>query len=221
MHVSGGIPFAGLLAQINSLKPRSVKMKLAKLSTVVAVFSLMASMALAQPPQGGGGRGQGGRGGQGMQGLIDSALKPLTDAIDKLDLTDDQKTKIADLKKEYEPKFKDFHDKMVAVLTDDQKKTLEDGKKKVADATGRERMTAMRDLMTSLSITDDERTKMREIGTEQQPVMREARTKFMGVLTDELKAKMPQMGGGRGGRGGNRGGGNGGNGGTTQSREST
>ena len=55
--------------------------------------------------------------------------------------------------------------------------------------------------------------------------MTEARTKFMGVLTDDQKAKMPQMGGGRnGGRNGGRRGGNGGNGGgggTTQSREST
>ncbi len=158
-------------------------MKLAKLSIVVVVFSMMASMALAQPPGGGNGgaRGQGRGGRGGNQGLLDSALKPLTDAIDKLtDLTDDQKSKIADLKKEYEPKFKDFHDKMVGALTDDQKTKLEDGKKKVAEATGQDRMTAMRDLMTSLSITDDQRTKMREIGTEQQPVMQEARTKLLG-----------------------------------------
>ena len=207
-------------------------MKLAKLSIVVVVFSMMATMALAQPPGGGngGGRGQGrgGRGG-GNQGLLDSALKPLTDAIDKLELTDDQKTKIADLKKTYEPKFKDFHDKMVAALTDDQKTKLEEGKKKVAEATGQDRMTAMRDLMTSVAITDDQRTKLREIGTEQQPVMQEARKAFLDVLTAEQKAKLPPMvtGGGRGGRGGaggRRGGGNGGGGnggGTTQSREST
>ncbi len=137
-------------------------MKLAKLSIVVLVFSMMATMALAQPPGGGGGRGQGGRGGRGggNQGLLDSALKPLTDAIDKLDLTDEQKTKIADLKKEYEPKFKDFHDKMVAALTDEQKTKLEEGKKKVAEATGQDRMTAMRDLMTSVAITDDQRTEI-------------------------------------------------------------
>jgi Spy/CpxP family protein refolding chaperone len=163
-----------------------------------------------------------------MQGLTGSALKPLTDAIDKLELTDDQKSKIADLKKEYEPKFKDFHEKMVAVLTDDQKKTLEDGKKKIADATDQqERRQATQDLMTSLKITDDQRTKMGEVGTDMRPVMQEARTKFLAVLTDEQKAKLPPMvtGGGRGGRGGRNRGGNGGNGGngggSTQSREST
>ena len=56
-------------------------MKLAKFSIVVVVFSMMASMALAQQP-GGGRQGRGNRGGN--QGLLDSALKPLTDAIDKL-----------------------------------------------------------------------------------------------------------------------------------------
>ena len=84
-------------------------------------------------------------------------------------------------------------------------------------------MTAMRDLMTSLSITDDRRHQMREIGTEQQPVMQEARTKFLAVLTADQKTKLGPMAGGRGqGRGRNRGNGGGGNGGgTTQSREST
>ena len=116
-------------------------MKVAKLSSMVFVFSLMASMALAQPPGGQGG-GRGGRGGQGggVMALFtsDSPIKRLTDAIDKLDLTDEQKTKIADIKKEYEPKFKDIKDKMTAVLTDDQKKAVEDGKKKISEATGQE-----------------------------------------------------------------------------------
>src|SRR6516162_10104534 len=146
IHVSGGKSFVGLLAQINSLKPRSVKMKLAKISTVVAVLSLTATMALAQPPGGGGrGQGRGNRGGMMGGGVMllasaDSPLKMLSDAIDKLtDLTDDQKSKIADIKKDAEPKIKDARDKLTATLTDDQKKAVEDGKAKIKDATGQDR----------------------------------------------------------------------------------
>jgi hypothetical protein len=202
-------------------------MKLAKLFSVAIVFSLVASMALAQP--GGGGRGgRGGRGG-GMGGGVmllasdDSPLKRLSDAIDKLELTDDQKSKIADIKKDAEPKIKDAKDKLVASLTDDQKKAVEEGKKKIKDATGQDQFTAMRDFRTAVTLTSDQQKIAQEAGS----AVNDARTKILAVLTDEQKTKLGPMagGGGRGNRGGGRGGrgggGGGGNGGTTNSREST
>lgn len=188
-------------------------MKIARITATVLVFSLIAGVALAQPP--GGGRGnRGNRGGQGSMMLLtqESLAKPLTDAIDKLDdLTSDQKDKIADLKKEFEPKFKDFHEKALALLTDDQKKALEDGLKKVKDATGRDRMQAVRDVRTAVNLTSDETTKLNAIYTDAQPVQRDARTKFTAILTDSQKAKMPQQGGRGNGRGRNRNGGGGNN----------
>jgi Spy/CpxP family protein refolding chaperone len=181
-------------------------MKTARITATLLVFSLIAGAALAQAP--GGGRGnRGNRGGGGMMLLMaEDSLKRLTEAIDKLDLTSDQKEKIADLKKEYEPKFKEVGEKATKLLTDDQKKAFEDGLKKVHEATGRERGQAMQELTTAVKLTSDQQTKLREIGTDFQPLMREARTKFTAILTDEQKAKLPPAPGGRGR--GNRGGGN-------------
>jgi Spy/CpxP family protein refolding chaperone len=156
----------------------------------------------------------------------DSPIKRIADAIDKLTLTDDQKTKIADIKKEYEPKFKDIRDKMTAVLTDDQKKAVEDAKKKISDATDQAgRRQAMQDARAAVTLTSDQQTKMREAGTEMRPLMTEVTAKLRDILTDDQKKDldkaMPQRGGGRGGRGGRGGGAGGAGGGTTQSREST
>lgn len=66
----------------------------------------------------------------------------------------------------------------------------------------------MRNLNTAVALTSDQQTKLREVGQDFQPLMRDARTKFMAVLTDDQKAKVQPMGrnGGRGRN--NRGGGN-------------
>ena len=191
-------------------------MKLARITATFVVFSLIAGLALAQP-QGGGRGNRGNRGGGQLAAMMllaeESPLKTLTSAIDKLDdLTSDQKEKIGNLKKEFEPKiepkYKEAHEKAMDLLTDDQKKALADGQKKVKGATGRERMQTMRDLNTAVALTSDQQTKLREVGQDFQPLMRDARTKFMAVLTDDQKAKVQPMGrnGGRGRN--NRGGGN-------------
>lgn len=183
-------------------------MKLARITVTVLVFSLIAGAALAQPP--GGGRGRGGQFG-GVMALAStgSPISRLTAAIDKLDLTSDQKEKIADLKKEYEPKFKELRGKMTELLTDDQKKALKEGQKKIQEATDQQgRREAMQDLRSAVTLTSDQQAKMREIGRKVQPLVQEATQKLRDVLTDEQKTKLQELMPNRGGRRGGRGGGN-------------
>ena len=81
--------------------------------TAVAVVALLAGDALAQRP-GGGGRRPGGTGGRGSSGgFLPGRVQ------DQLKLTDEQKKKVEALQKE-------STDKLNAILTDAQKKTLAD-----------------------------------------------------------------------------------------------
>ena len=61
-------------------------------------------------------RRRGGReGGQPNFSRVDMMVRGLT-------LTDEQKTKVAELKKEYDPKFKENRAKFEGIMTDEQKK---------------------------------------------------------------------------------------------------
>jgi hypothetical protein len=161
-------------------------------------------------------------------------IQRIETAIDKMTLSDDAKTKYADLKKDYEPKLKDALDKVTGVLTDAQKKALEDGKKKINEADPTDfqaRGQAMQDLNTALALTDDQRTKLNDANTAYTTLATEARTKFRDILTDAQKTEFdqavpagrggPGRGRGRGGRGGGGGGGNGGGGGGAAAVQST
>ncbi len=80
-----------------------------------AGVALITSPVLSQPPEG---KGKDGKDGKGMKGgfKVGSALPPML--VDELKLTDDQKTKLAEIEK-------DLKTKLDKLLTDEQKKTLE------------------------------------------------------------------------------------------------
>lgn len=82
----------------------------------VAGVALITSPAISQPPEGKGGKD--GKGTKGMKGgfKLGTALPPFM--VDELKLTDDQKVKLAEIEK-------DLKAKLDKLLTDEQKKTLE------------------------------------------------------------------------------------------------
>ena len=186
-------------------------MKLVKLTTLVVALSLVAGTALAQPrgDRRGGQNGQGDRNGMGLMILNgESPLNRFLEAINKLDLTTEQKAKIADLKKEYEPKGKALREKAEKILTDDQKKIVADARKNLKEAKGDDRRAAFQkfaEALKNVKPTDEQKTKLRDVSKEARTLFEEARKKFTDVLTDaqkeELKKAMPQRGG-RGERGG-------------------
>ena len=104
-----------------------------------------------------------------------------------LNLTDEQKAKFKELRKEYEPKFKEAAD---SVLTADQKKARDDAIKaaKDADKKGPEMFRAVR---SAVKLTDEQKAKRREV---MEPLMKEFREKVKAILTPEqqeqLKAKI-------------------------------
>jgi len=186
---------------IKFLESRSINMKVAKLTFALVVVALMAGSALAQNPdqprQGRGGRGPGGFGGGDPAGMFER----LAGAIQKLDLTAEQKEKVEALKKEYAPKVKAVKEKMDGVLTADQKSAREAAVKAAREAKGDDRRAAYQKIREAVKLTDDQKKAMEPIMKDAQTLSQEVRTKFNALLTEEQKTKLRESMG-RGPRGG-------------------
>jgi Spy/CpxP family protein refolding chaperone len=125
---------------------------------------------------------EGPRPGQGGWDRIEAMVK-------NLKLTDEQKTKVAELKKEYEPKFKEALAKVEAVTTAEQKKARDEAAKaaRTAGKRGQEVMVAGRDAM---KLTDEQKTKLQDGWKAMQTLGKEAHDKVMGLLTPEQKDQL-------------------------------
>jgi Spy/CpxP family protein refolding chaperone len=106
-----------------------------------------------------------------------------------LNLTDDQKTKVEALKKEYGPKVKDAWQKTESVLTEDQKKARGEAMK-AAKAAGKKGPEAFKDVQAAVKLTDEQKAKMDEARKSAQAVRKEVREKFMAMLTPEQKEQL-------------------------------
>jgi len=195
-------------------------MKVAKLTFALVLVSLMAGLALAQnTDQPNGGARRGGRGGPGGFGGGDvaAAFERLSSAVQKLDLTSEQKEKFEALKKEYAPKVKAIHEKADKIFTDEQRTAI----KTAREAKPEDRRAAFQKLRDTLKLTDDQKKQLEPVAKEGRTLLEEVRTKVANTLTDEQKTKLREAmnRGGRRGNGPGRGGNGGGNG--DQSQRST
>jgi Spy/CpxP family protein refolding chaperone len=121
----------------------------------------------------------------------------LVESIQDLNLTDEQEAKIADIMKEFRTKNEEAHkvlasvvkeqrDKVSAVLTAEQKATLEKLKEERKDS--REGCLAHRiGRLKELDLTDDELTRVGEIRSEYRPKIVKAMKRLEGLLSDEQK----------------------------------
>ena len=103
-----------------------------------------------------------------------------------LNLSDEQKAKFEELKKEYQPKRKALGEKMRDILTDEQKKARAEAHKaaKEAGKKGKEIRAAVKD---AVKLTDEQKAKFAELRKEMQALGKEMREKRMEILTPEQK----------------------------------
>ena len=105
--------------------------------------------------------------------------------LKQLNLTDDQKAKVKELRKEYVPKFKAAAD---SVLTPEQKKARDEA---IAAAKTSGKKPGV--FTAKLNLTDDQRAKIREAV---KPLEKEVREKTNAILTpqqqEQLKAMMAE-----------------------------
>lgn len=106
-----------------------------------------------------------------------------------LNLSDDQKAKVAELRKEYALKFKEAWGKVDAVLTEEQKNARTEAMK-VAKAAGTEVREAWTKVKEAVKLTDEQKAKMAELRKEGAALRNELREKMVALLTPEQKEKL-------------------------------
>lgn len=150
----------------------------------MAVLALVANVTAQEGrPQ----RGQGGPGG----------FRNPTELPRQLEVTDEQKAKLADIQKKFADKVKAAQDK--AKLTEEQQGKMRDVFTKAREAnTPREEMQAF--MAKELGLTDDQKKGREELTALTAEITKEVE----GVLTDEQKTKLKEMRSQRGGERGKR-----------------
>ncbi len=104
----------------------------------------------------------------------------------EITLTDEQKTKLEEVKKEFEPKVKEVVKKQSDILTADQKKARAEAAK-AAKAAGKKGKDAQADITAALKLTDEQKKKQEEVGKELKDLNGQIREKISGFLTADQK----------------------------------
>jgi len=150
------------------------------MKTACTVLALVATLLIANTAGAAGGKKKANKDtGIPYYQTVDKYLKPVT-------LTDDQKSKLDALKKDYESKFKDIYAKQ-DVLTPEQKKAGEEARKaaKVEGKKGKE-LSAAYD--AAAKETDDQKSQKKEAEKQLHALEKEMHGKVLDLLTDEQKA---------------------------------
>lgn len=101
-----------------------------------------------------------------------------------LDLTEDEMTKLADIRKEYRPRIIKSLESLKGILTPEQAKLREDMLK-----AGKPRA----EVITALKLTDDQKAKVEVVGAEVRILIREQVEKMRVVLTPEQQDRIAAM----------------------------
>ena len=141
-------------------------MRTARIVLAMAVAMLIAAPLLAQE-RGQRDEGRRGRGNPAPRALL--MMERLQTAIGELNLTDEQKEKLAKVREEMGPKMKEtWGEAEKEILTEERRKAAEEvmKKNKEAGTKGREAVTAIE---TAIKLTDEQKPKMDKVGEELLP----------------------------------------------------
>ncbi len=122
---------------------------------------------------------------------VKQAENPLPALFKGLNLSDEQKVKAEELNKEFSAKTKGIIEKMEAVLTDEQKKARDEAAKK-AVAAGKKGREISEAVSAALKLTDEQKTKLQEIGKEMAPLQRDFMGKVLALLTPEQQEQLKE-----------------------------
>ncbi len=120
--------------------------------------------------------------------------QPAVQLPKEITLTDEQKTKVAELEKEYGPKMKELREKLDKTLTEEQKKARQEVTKEAREKgkegkKGKELAQAVKDAM---KLTEDKQKEYDETDKKIVALRQEILEKVKPLLTDEQKEKLPQ-----------------------------
>jgi Spy/CpxP family protein refolding chaperone len=115
----------------------------------------------------------------GMEGLAERLAR-----LKELDLTEEEHSKIQDIRNQYRPRIAQAMEGLKGILTDDQRKAREEGL-----SAGKKRM----EVLESLNLTGEQKEKVANVCKDVASVVREEMEKIRDVLTEEQQAKLPEL----------------------------
>lgn len=104
--------------------------------------------------------------------------------LKELDLTEDEISKIQEIRKEYRPKIEKAMESLKGILTPEQRRAREE-----ALEAGKKR----KDVMASLNLTDEQKKKVAVACKDVSSTVKEEMDKIKDVLSDEQKAKLADL----------------------------
>ena len=104
--------------------------------------------------------------------------------LQELDLTDDEMTKIGEIRSEFRPKMAKAAKQLEGLLSDAQKKTRQEGVK-----AGKKR----KEIVASLNLTDDQKQKVAAVAKELGGLLREEAEKVRDVLSASQKEELQDL----------------------------
>lgn len=107
-------------------------------------------------------------------------------------LSAEQMTKLAEVKKEYEPKLEELHKKQTSILTDEQKKARQEAMK-AAKAAGKKGKEAKADVDAAVKLTDDQKKQQEEVAKETKELTGKIHDSIASFLTEEQKTHLKPM----------------------------
>ena len=117
---------------------------------------------------------------------------PRHPGLDQLQLTDAQKAKLKELRKEYAPKFQETLKKFSGVLTEDQKKVRKEAFKAAA-TTGKDRKEAREVAEKALKLSPEQKAKLDDARKAMESLKKEVHEKALAVFTAEQKEKIEKF----------------------------
>jgi Spy/CpxP family protein refolding chaperone len=104
--------------------------------------------------------------------------------LKELDLTDAERAKIADIRKEFHPRIVKAMEGLKGILTEEQRKAREDGLK-----AGKKR----REILAAINLTDEQKQKVEAVGKEVRTLIHDELEKMRDVLTEGQKEKLEEL----------------------------
>jgi len=104
-------------------------------------------------------------------------------------LTEEQTAKLAEIKKEYTPKFQTLGKKNNDILTKEQRKARREAQQKAKDE-GKKGKQMQAAVEAALMLSDDQKKQMDEVKAETAKLKSEMETKVVALLTDDQKSQV-------------------------------
>ena len=151
--------------------------------TLVLAMSISASLMAADEKGKGKGKGQ-------AKGKKPAAKQVSIVRIPQgIELTADQKAKVAEINKEYGPQVAALRKEMAGIMTPEKRKAMAEARKAAA-ADGKKGKDALAAAEAAAGLTAADKAKLEEVRKKQMELAKAAKEKFLGVLTDDQKKSL-------------------------------